>query len=73
MDRILLRTSDVVKHFTNKNLAAKALGISRQAIGQWKRYVPELTARKAVDAFPELAAMAVRGKPKRRPAATDAR
>ena len=66
MDRVLLRKSDVVKHFGNSNRAAGELGLSRQAILQWGRYVPELTARRILDAFPVLAPKATRAKPKRK-------
>ena len=69
MDRVLLRKSDVVKKFGNSNRAAGELGLTRQAILQWGRYVPELTARRIMDAFPDLAAKAVRAKPKRKAAA----
>jgi hypothetical protein len=61
MDRIVLRTRDLLAYFkkhhqiTSGYQLAPRLGVTRQALNKWKRYVPELTARRIIDEFPELA------------------
>ena len=39
-----MKTDDLVKHFGGVTAAAKHLGITRSAIYQWGKYVPETTA-----------------------------
>lgn len=41
-----MRTKDVLQHFQTSHAAAKAIGITRQAIEQWGEAVPEGTAYK---------------------------
>ena len=41
-----MRTKDAVKHFGNRARIAKALGISRAAVHQWKAVVPGASAVK---------------------------
>jgi hypothetical protein len=41
-----MRTSDVLQHFGDSHEAAKAIGITRQAVEQWGEAVPEGTAYK---------------------------
>lgn len=40
----IMFTSDVIEHFGSAQAIAEALGISRQAVGQWRELVPPLSA-----------------------------
>jgi len=59
MPRILLTKKAVMACYNNNQSdMARALGRTRQAVGLWRRYLPELAARHAIDLHPELAAQA---------------
>lgn len=72
MDRIVLKTRDLrafFKHHHNITSAyelAPRLGVTRQAMSKWGRWVPELTARRVIDEFPALATKA-KHEPRPRP------
>ncbi|MGR3303770.1 MAG: Cro/CI family transcriptional regulator [Candidatus Scalindua sp.] len=38
---LMIKTADAIKHFGSAVELAKALGISKQAIPQWGKHVPE--------------------------------
>lgn len=37
-----MKTKNVIRHFGTKTLVAKALGITKPAVGKWGKVVPEL-------------------------------
>ncbi len=55
MDRPLIFKKDVLELYKNSGPAvAKALGISRQGVSFWGRYLPELQARKILAMHPKI-------------------
>jgi DNA-binding transcriptional regulator YdaS (Cro superfamily) len=45
-----VRTSEVIDHFGSQTAVARAIGISRSAVQQWKEKVPPLSAAKIAKA-----------------------
>lgn len=52
--RVLIKTSDAIKHFKNASRLAEEIGITPQAINQWGKYVPDPSVGKIMAVIPGI-------------------
>jgi len=61
--RVLIKTSDAIKHFKNASQLADEIGITPQAINQWGEFVPDPSVGKIMAVIPGIPYKIVRGTP----------
>lgn len=52
--RVLIKTSDAIKHFKNASRLADEIEITPQAINQWGEYVPDPSVGKIMAVIPNI-------------------
>ncbi|WP_407410708.1 Cro/CI family transcriptional regulator [Acinetobacter sp.] len=61
--RVLIKTSEAIKHFKNASRLADEIEITPQAINQWGEYVPDPSVGKIMAVIPNISYEIIRKTP----------